>query len=236
MNTIRKLLVVTLVGLFGFAGILSALELNDAQKAYVEDWLVKHDLNRYGDPKGTMYLGGSPLFDESTGTMKDRFQYIFERHPELFDEVSILRAEVSDLQKLETELEMAAKDYVMEKNAPRPDKERLEQLRRRIEELELAIFDLTGTTPVVPRVRGVLPEIFGEEVGAALVSEDYGRICELVVSLRDKGPDAVKHEAETLFDLNRKLRFALQSEPGDKIDDIKLALRYLEPVLDELKV
>src|SRR5258706_447546 len=37
----------------------------DAQAAScVERWLAERDLNQYGDPAGTMYTGGTPLFDE----------------------------------------------------------------------------------------------------------------------------------------------------------------------------
>ena len=39
--------------------------------------------NPYGDPKGTSYAGGTPLFDERTGARKDRYEYILEKHPEL---------------------------------------------------------------------------------------------------------------------------------------------------------
>jgi hypothetical protein len=49
----------------------------------VEQWLAQRDLNQYGDPVGTMYAGGTPLFDERTGTTTDRMQYLLRKRPEL---------------------------------------------------------------------------------------------------------------------------------------------------------
>ncbi len=52
----------------------------------IDEWVRSNGLNPYGDPQGTMYSGGTPLFDESTGLTKDRYQYILEQHPELKDD------------------------------------------------------------------------------------------------------------------------------------------------------
>ncbi|MFL5310609.1 MAG: hypothetical protein ACJ79H_09180 [Myxococcales bacterium] len=49
----------------------------------VEQWLAQRDLNQYGDPLGTMYAGGTPLFDERTGQTTDRMRYLVRKHPEL---------------------------------------------------------------------------------------------------------------------------------------------------------
>jgi hypothetical protein len=54
----------------------------DPVEACVEAFLTERGLDRYGNPADTMYMGGTPLFDERTGESKDRLQYIFERHPE----------------------------------------------------------------------------------------------------------------------------------------------------------
>lgn len=51
-------------------------------EACVNAWLEKKDMDPYGHPEGTMYTGGTPLFDERTGEQRDRLQYIFNRHPE----------------------------------------------------------------------------------------------------------------------------------------------------------
>jgi hypothetical protein len=45
--------------------------------------LAARGLNAFGDPQGTMYAGGTPLFDERTGASIPREQYVFSRHPEL---------------------------------------------------------------------------------------------------------------------------------------------------------
>ncbi|MDP3963860.1 MAG: hypothetical protein Q8Q39_05185 [bacterium] len=34
-------------------------------------WLAAENLNEYGDPQGTFYAGGTPLFDEKTGEWVD---------------------------------------------------------------------------------------------------------------------------------------------------------------------
>lgn len=47
-----------------------------------DQWLEAKDLNQYGDSKDTMYMGGSPLFNEMTGEMKDRLQYLEAKFPE----------------------------------------------------------------------------------------------------------------------------------------------------------
>ena len=51
------------------------------EKAKIEKWLVDSKLNEYGEPADTLYAGGTPLFDESTGEKMDRYEYIKENHP-----------------------------------------------------------------------------------------------------------------------------------------------------------
>jgi len=60
-----------------------AKELTAEEKERIEKWLVGQGLNRYGDAVKTLYAGGNPLFDESTGETKERFEYILFNHPEL---------------------------------------------------------------------------------------------------------------------------------------------------------
>src|SRR3989442_11953286 len=56
----------------------------DAQAvSCVEQWLAQRDLNQYGDPVGTMYTGGTPLFDERTGRSTDRIDPLLRKPPEL---------------------------------------------------------------------------------------------------------------------------------------------------------
>ncbi|MGI5861708.1 MAG: hypothetical protein ACOX6T_06575 [Myxococcales bacterium] len=51
-------------------------------EACVDRWLKERNLNQYGDPEGTMYAGGTPLFDEATGERTDRLEHVFSKHPQ----------------------------------------------------------------------------------------------------------------------------------------------------------
>jgi hypothetical protein len=55
-------------------------ELTKQQKEWIDKMIQKAGLNEFGDPKGTMYAGGTPLFDERTGRMQDRYEYILKKH------------------------------------------------------------------------------------------------------------------------------------------------------------
>jgi hypothetical protein len=59
--------------------------LSDTDKKAIEEWLIKNKLNQYGDAKATVYTGGTPLFDEQTGKSLNRYEYLFEKFPELKD-------------------------------------------------------------------------------------------------------------------------------------------------------
>ncbi len=56
-----------------------AEDLNE--KAKIEKWIVDSKLNEYGDPLDTLYAGGTPLFDESTGERMDKYEYIKKNYP-----------------------------------------------------------------------------------------------------------------------------------------------------------
>ena len=56
--------------------------LNDQQKKWIDETISKRGLNEYGDPKGTTYMGGTPLFNEMTGRTTDRYDYIIKNHPD----------------------------------------------------------------------------------------------------------------------------------------------------------
>ncbi len=57
------------------------------ERAMIEFWIKEENLNTYGDPKDTVYTGGTPLFDEATGTRTDRFDYILKKRPGLVGEL-----------------------------------------------------------------------------------------------------------------------------------------------------
>jgi hypothetical protein len=56
-------------------------DANAAAESCVDRWLAANKMDRYGHPEGTMYAGGSPLFNEATGESKDRLEYVFGRNP-----------------------------------------------------------------------------------------------------------------------------------------------------------
>ena len=56
---------------------------DDAGPGCEDAWLAAHHLNEYGDPPGTLYAGGTPLFDEKTGKRTDRHQLLYKNQPSL---------------------------------------------------------------------------------------------------------------------------------------------------------
>ena len=52
-------------------------------RSRIDRWIKEKRRNPYGDPPDTMYAGGTPLFDERTGRVKDKYDYILDKHPEL---------------------------------------------------------------------------------------------------------------------------------------------------------
>ena len=62
------------------------MAIDDDTKRRIEEWIRERGLNEFGDRPGTMYAGGTPLFDEFTGRKRDRYEYILKRHPELRSE------------------------------------------------------------------------------------------------------------------------------------------------------
>lgn len=63
------------------AAMLSPAE-HQAQENCLDKWLKEKKMDPYGHPEGTMYAGGSPLFNERTGESRDRLDYVYERQPE----------------------------------------------------------------------------------------------------------------------------------------------------------
>jgi len=56
--------------------------LTPEQKSRIEEIIRQKGLNEFGDPKGTVYMGGTPLFNEMTGKTIDRYDYIIKNHPD----------------------------------------------------------------------------------------------------------------------------------------------------------
>src|SRR5438094_523898 len=57
--------------------------VSEEQKKKIDEWLRTAGRNEYGDPKGTVYAGGNPLFNEWGPDPKDRYEYILEKNPQL---------------------------------------------------------------------------------------------------------------------------------------------------------
>lgn len=55
--------------------------ISETDKKLIDNWIKKNNLNDYGDPQDTIYAGGTPLFDQASGKMIDKYEYIVERHP-----------------------------------------------------------------------------------------------------------------------------------------------------------
>ena len=55
----------------------------ESVKNRIDQWIKANDLNEFGDPIDSVYIGGNPLFDESTGVSRDRYEYILSNNPEL---------------------------------------------------------------------------------------------------------------------------------------------------------
>lgn len=59
-----------------------AAKLSPDERKQIDQWIKDNNLNKFGDRKGTVYVGGTPLFNEATGQYKNLYQYILERHPD----------------------------------------------------------------------------------------------------------------------------------------------------------
>ena len=64
-----------------------AFMISDELKKLIDDWVKREGRNEFGDPKDTHYAGGNPLFDERSPGLKDRYEYILERNPNLKKEL-----------------------------------------------------------------------------------------------------------------------------------------------------
>jgi hypothetical protein len=58
------------------------LDLPEAEKSQIEAWLEENNYNQYGDKVDTIYAGGSPLFNESTGKSTLLYDYLVQKYPD----------------------------------------------------------------------------------------------------------------------------------------------------------
>ena len=56
--------------------------ISEKEKEKIDQWIIKENLNPYGDSYDSVYTGGTPLFNETTGEKMDRYEYIVGQHPD----------------------------------------------------------------------------------------------------------------------------------------------------------
>ena len=61
---------------------VAAMRVPDDEKRDIDTWVLSNDLDEVRNPRGTMYTGGAPLFDERSGRRGDRYEYIVRAHPD----------------------------------------------------------------------------------------------------------------------------------------------------------
>ena len=76
--------------------------IDPAEAEQIDVWIKANDLNRYGDRKDIVYSGGTPLFDESTGSSIDRYDYILKNHKDRLWRRSIKGARIAHSRRPET--------------------------------------------------------------------------------------------------------------------------------------
>jgi hypothetical protein len=59
------------------------MAVDEETRKRIDRWVRENNRNEFGDPHGTVYAGGTPLFNEMTGRTLDRYEYILKKHPEL---------------------------------------------------------------------------------------------------------------------------------------------------------
>lgn len=70
------------------SGSVQSGELTRDVKLKIDEWLKKNGLNRYGDPVGTNYEGGTPLINEETGESFERFEYVMKKIPDILNRIN----------------------------------------------------------------------------------------------------------------------------------------------------
>jgi len=55
--------------------------ISSQEKTKIDAYLLANNLNQCGDPPGTVYTGGSCLFNETTGKLTDKYDYLVKKFP-----------------------------------------------------------------------------------------------------------------------------------------------------------
>ena len=64
-----------------FTSATTGITESSSNMEAINSWLDANGLNEFGDPPGTMYMGGNPLFNEMTGKSTDRAEYLIKKFP-----------------------------------------------------------------------------------------------------------------------------------------------------------
>ncbi len=60
----------------------ASVEVAPEELKKIRLWIEDKNLDEYGNLEGTIYAGGNPLFDESTGETRLIYDYLLENHPD----------------------------------------------------------------------------------------------------------------------------------------------------------
>ncbi len=66
----------------GTRGETAQIVFNALEIISINKWISDNGLDKYGNPNGTKYAGGNPLFNEKTGEVTGRYEYILTKHPD----------------------------------------------------------------------------------------------------------------------------------------------------------
>ena len=80
-RSLPPLLAICALAALAFSAV-AAMRIPEDEKRVIDTWIVSNGLDEVGNPRGTMYTGGTPLFDESAGRRVDRYEYIVRAHPD----------------------------------------------------------------------------------------------------------------------------------------------------------
>lgn len=58
------------------------LTLPEEERDFINAWIETNGLNQYGDPLDTVYMGGTPLYDEATGATTPLYEYLVANYPD----------------------------------------------------------------------------------------------------------------------------------------------------------
>lgn len=102
-----------LIALSVLAGAISSFCVTGGKERFlIECWLKENSLNPYGDPMDTVYAGGTPLFDETTGMYLDPDEYLYQKYPDKPWDTAQAKASFDALKEGEQRAEKSIKSFV----------------------------------------------------------------------------------------------------------------------------